>query len=247
MSTVAAPHGLNLEFLDATAEPEADAGATAPFFIIADRFVRIDVDGTVWIRRGAAVAYRGDLKFGRERLIQGDGKGLGRACAPLARVHGKGRLFCAYEGKHTVILRVEDHPVDIVSTALLAFEDCLQHEAHLVGGAGLAAGGLFAVRLSGRGLFALAPKGDPLTLRVTPEVPVVTDPDATVGWTGGVKPHLKTEIDWRTLIGQGGGESVQMVFEGDGYVVVQSKEEDPADRALYGRARSLIKKFVPIP
>jgi uncharacterized protein (AIM24 family) len=247
MSPVAAPCGLNLQFLDATLEPDASSGQAGAFSVVAKRFLRIDVDGAVWIKRGSAVAYRGILHFGRERVIQGDGRGVARECVPLARVTGKGHLICADEGKRSVVLRVEDEPVDITGTALLAFEASLQHQAHLVGTVGLAAGGLFAVRLSGTGLFALAPKGDPLTLRVTPEAPLVTDPDATVAWTGGVKPCLKTEFDWRGLIGHGGGDAVQMLFRGDGYVVIQSKEEDPTKRALFGHARSILKRFVPLP
>jgi uncharacterized protein (AIM24 family) len=64
-----------------------------------------------------------------------------------------------------------------------------------------------------------------LTLPVVPGAPVVTDPNATVMWSGGLSPSLKTDIQFKTLLGRGSGESIQMRFEGDGFVVVQPFEE----------------------
>ena len=46
--------------------------------------------------------------------------------------------------------------------------------------AGMMAGGLFNVKLAGKGLVAITTHYDPLTLRVTPQSPVSTDPNATV-------------------------------------------------------------------
>ena len=238
-----APSGRNLQFRENSLEPDDNEG---PFFVVNKRFLRIDVDGETWIRRGSVIAHRGDLVFRRERVIQGDLRGLCREFAPLARVTGRGRMFCAAEGKRAVVLQVMGAPVEVISTALLAFEVSLTHHAHLVKHVGLVAGGLYCIQLDGFGLFGLSPKGDPLTLRVTPDQPVITDPDATVAWTSGVTPHLKTGFDWRSLIGHGGGEAIEMELTGDGYVVVQAKEEDASKRPLMRRARSLVKKFVPI-
>jgi len=87
------------------------------------------------------------------------------------------------------------------------------------------AGGLFNVRLEGNGLIAITTHYDPMTLRVTPDSPVITDPNATVAWSGSLSPEFKTDISFKTFLGRGSGESIQMKFEGDGFVVIQPCEE----------------------
>ena len=74
-------------------------------------------------------------------------------------------------------------------------------------------------------MVAITTHGSPLTLRVTAAQPVFTDPNATVAWSGNLSPDLRTDISLRTLLGRGSGESIQMQFQGDGFVVVQPYEE----------------------
>jgi uncharacterized protein (AIM24 family) len=62
-------------------------------------------------------------------------------------------------------------------------------------------------------------------LRVTPQQPVITDPNATIAWSGNLSPEFKTDISLKTFFGRGSGESLQMLFQGDGFVVVQPYEE----------------------
>jgi len=64
-----------------------------------------------------------------------------------------------------------------------------------------------------------------MTLRVTPSSPVVTDPNATVAWSGSLTPDFKTDISFKPFLGRGSGESIQMLFQGDGFVVIQPCEE----------------------
>lgn len=87
------------------------------------------------------------------------------------------------------------------------------------------AGGLFNIRLSGRGLVAITTHYEPLTLRVTPDQPLFTDPNATVAWSGTLSPEIITNVTFRTLIGRGSGEAIQLKFVGDGWVVLQPYEE----------------------
>jgi uncharacterized protein (AIM24 family) len=53
----------------------------------------------------------------------------------------------------------------------------------------------------------------------------MTDPQATVAWSGELKPELKTNVDFKTLIGKDSGETFQMKFRGEGFVIVQPFEE----------------------
>ena len=87
------------------------------------------------------------------------------------------------------------------------------------------AGGLFNVKLEGAGMIAITTHHDPLTLRVTSGNPVCTDPNATVAWSGNLNPEFKTDISIGTFFGRGSGESIQMLFQGEGFVVIQPQEE----------------------
>lgn len=74
-------------------------------------------------------------------------------------------------------------------------------------------------------MIAITTHYDPLTLKVTASSPVTTDPNATVAWSGTLTPELKTDVSLKTFVGRGSGESIQMHFVGDGFVVVQPCEE----------------------
>jgi uncharacterized protein (AIM24 family) len=203
------------------------------FELESHKMLEIHVNGRVWTKLGAAIAYRGDLKFIREGMMEG---GLGKAfkkmvtgeVTPLSKVEGRGRLYVADSGKYISILRLAGDTINVSGNDLLAFEDTVSYDITMIRRvAGMMAGGLFSVKLTGHGMVALTTHGDPLTLRVTPNDPISTDPNATVAWSGNLAPELKTDISFKTLIGRGGGETFQMLFRGDGFVVVQPYEEKP--------------------
>jgi uncharacterized protein (AIM24 family) len=53
------------------------------------------------------------------------------------------------------------------------------------------------------------------------------DPQATVAWSGNLRLDIHTDISLGTLVGRTSGESVQMRFKGEGWVMVQPYEEGP--------------------
>lgn len=238
-------------FMADSLEPETGKDR---FDIVEKRLVRIEVDGFVWIRRGTAIAYHGDLKFRRETVLQAEGvqmkagpvrSALKREVVPLAKAEGKGCLYVSNDGAHNQVVRLEGGTVYIVSSNLLAFEPTLEHEVLMVGGVGVLAGGIFVIKMSGNGLVAFSVKGDPLMMRVTPDDPVSTDPTAVIAWTGSLWPELKTDIEMRSLLAHGGGEAVQMLFRGDGYVIVHARSRMEAMRSsLIKSVTSKIKKLV---
>jgi len=193
-----------------------------------ERILTIEVDGGVWLKPGAAIAYRGDLRFERLPTLQGrDLKDMiRRELVPLVRAVGRGRLYCAHHGWHLRVLHLADETLCVSAEELLAFEETLEHEIFLVGKrVGVAAGGLFGVRFSGTGALAFGVHGSPLTLPVTPANPVSTDPHATLAWSGELVPELKTDLSWRSVFRHGGSEPFQMSFQGEGFVVVQPAED----------------------
>ena len=134
--------------------------------------------------------------------------------------------YLADQGKEVQILRLQGDALNVNGNDLLAFEDSVGYDITMQRRvAGMAAGGLFSVRVQGSGLVAILSHGKPLTLRVTPNEPIFTDPNATIAWSGNLQPQLRMDSSLRSMIGRGGGETYQMVFQGDGFVVVQPYEE----------------------
>lgn len=215
-------------FLEKSADRDLNQGL---FELESDRMLDINLNGSVWIKMGSMVAYTGDIKFEREGIFeQGIGNLFKKAVSGegtrLTRATGRGSVFCADFGKKVTILRLNNESIFVNGNDLLAFEMSLQYEIKLMKKvAAMLAGGLFNVRLQGTGMVAITTHYDPMALPVTPQSPVVTDPNATVMWTGNVEPEFKTDFQLKTFFGRGSGESLQMKFTGQGYVVVQPYEE----------------------
>lgn len=203
------------------------------FELESPKMLEVHVKGRMWSKLGAMVAYRGQLTFKREGMLEG---GLGNALmkfvsgemVPLSKIEGHGVAYLADNAKNVTILRLTEETINVNGNDLLAFEDSVQYKITMHKRvSGMLSGGLFSVKLSGSGMVALMSHGKPLTLRVTPTDPVFTDPNATIAWSGNLVPELKTDLNIKTLLGRGGGETFQMVFRGEGFVVLQPFEEVP--------------------
>jgi len=222
-------HTLN-DFVTATAERDRPGDI---FELESHRMLEVNVKGRVWSKLGAMVAYRGNVKFIREGALEGGvGKALKRfvsgEVSPLVKIEGQGKVYLADSGKHITILRLQGETINVNGNDLLAFEDSVSYDITMHRRvAGMMAGGLFSLKLTGHGMVAIMSHGEPLTLRCLPHDPIITDPNATVAWSANLTPEVKTDISLRTLIGRGGGETFQMHFRGDGFVVVQPYEEVP--------------------
>lgn len=218
----------------------------SPFRLESPRILGIDVDGGVWLKPGAALAYYGDFVFGRRATLEATSLADAalREMAPLVQAKGRGRLYCGHGGCHVQLTVLHGESLVVASEELLAFEDTLRFEATLVEhGLGLAAGGMVAVRLSGDGALALTLHGSALALPVTPARPLCTDPFATVAWSGSLSPHLKTDLSWRSAVGHGGHEPIQMQFTGTGQVLVQASKDHrrvSLDLKVLERLRALV-------
>jgi uncharacterized protein (AIM24 family) len=194
----------------------------------------------VWMKAGAMVAYVGQIKFTREGLLDhGIGKLLKRSVtgegAKLTKAEGRGRLYLADSGKTIRILKLDNESLFVNGSDLLAFEPTVQWEIKMMRKlAAVVSGGFFNVRLSGCGLIAITTHFEPITLRVRPNMPVRTDPNATIAWSGNLTPEFKTDVTLKSFFGRGSGESIQMEFTGDGFVVVQPFEEISLQHAAGG-------------
>lgn len=216
------------EFVASSAQRDRGEGF---FELESERLLEINLDGSVWTKMGSMVAYVGNIKFTREGILEhGIGKFLKKAVsgegARLTKAEGHGRLYLADMGKKVTILNLEGESMYVNGNDLLAFERAIQWDIKIIRKiTGMMAGGLFNVRLEGRGMIAITTHYDPLTLRVTPDNPIITDPNATVAWSGSLTPEFRTDVSLKTFFGRGSGESIQMEFRGDGFVVIQPYEE----------------------
>ncbi len=204
---------------------------TGLFELESDAMLEINVDGTVMTKMGAMVAYTGDITFKKESAFAG---GLGKMfkkaftgeVSPLVEATGKGKLYVTDYKKKVTVIKLNNETINVQGNDLLAFEKTVNYDIKMMKSiAGMLGGGLFSVLLEGSGHVAFTSHGKPLTLRTSAANPVRTDPNATVAWSGNQMPELKKDIGLKNLLGRGGGESFQMNFSQDGFVVVQPYEE----------------------
>lgn len=205
--------------------------ATAPGMSVENaKCIRYTVNGEMLARQGSMVAYRGGLQF--ERKGQGVGGMLKRAVTgeglPLMAVRGQGEAWFAHEAQNCFIVEVDPGDEFTVNGRnVLCFDASLSYRIQTVKGSGIAGGGLFNSVFSGQGRLGLVCEGSPLVIPVTPEQPVYVDTDAVVGWTA----HLQTSLHRSQSIGSmlrgGSGEAVQLMLQGQGYVVVRPSEATP--------------------
>jgi uncharacterized protein (AIM24 family) len=216
------------DFIQSTGEKDLGQGV---FELERERMLEVNLNGMVWTKRGSMVAYTGDIRFTREGVLE---HGLGKLVkksltgegVSLTKAEGQGKLYLADEGKKVSVLKLGNESIFVNGNDLLAFEDSISWDIRMMKKlAGMMAGGLFNVKLEGTGMVAITTHHDPVTFRVTKEHPIFTDPNATVAWSGNLEPEIKTDVSLKTFVGRSSGESIQMVFRGEGFVVIQPYEE----------------------
>ncbi|MCK1991168.1 AIM24 family protein [Peribacillus muralis] len=216
------------QFVEKTKQQDKGQGL---FELETERILEINLEQQIWAKMGTMVSYRGQIKFEREGILEhGLGKLFKKALtgegASLMKSTGSGKLYVADQGKKISIIQLNGESICVNGNDLLAFEPSIQWDIKMMRRiAGLLAGGLFNVRLEGKGMVAFTSHYEPLTLMVEPGNPVYTDPNATVAWSGELQPEFVTDVSLKSFFGRGSGESVQMKFVGQGFVVVQPFEE----------------------
>lgn len=195
-----------------------------------ERLLEVNLNGFVWTKMGSMVAYQGDIKFTREGVMEhGVSKMLKEFVTgegfQLTKAEGKGRVYLADAGKKISILNLENSSICVNGNDVLAFDPTLEWDIKMMRRiTGILAGGLFNVKISGSGMVAITTHYDPVVLMV--KGTVFTDPNATVAWSGNLEPDFRTDISFKTFLGRGSGESIQMQFSGQsGFVVIQPYEE----------------------
>lgn len=214
-------------FLDRTAEKFE---GNEVFELENDYLLDVNLDGKVWAKRGSMVAYTGDIKFKKQSSLEGGidkfiMKKVSGENSKLMSATGYGNLFLADDGKRVTILNLEGSRLYVNGNDILAFEENIDWDIKMMAGAGSMSGGMFNIRLHGHGMIAITTHYTPITLAVTSERPVYTDPNATVAWSDGLSIEYKADVNLGTLFGRSSGETFQMEFRGNGFVIIQPYEE----------------------
>jgi uncharacterized protein (AIM24 family) len=181
---------------------------------------------TIQAKLGSMVAYQGDVKFehagsgGVSRFVKKAVTGEGTS---LMKMSGSGEVFLADTAQDIHLIKLENDQITCNGANVLAFDSDIEWDIKREKGVGVMAGGLFNMALSGTGWVAIISDGPPVLLN-TGEAPTYADPSAAITWASSVQTSVKTDVNLKTLIGKGSGETVQMSFSGPGWVLVQPSE-----------------------
>ncbi|MBU4336630.1 MAG: AIM24 family protein [Actinobacteria bacterium] len=183
--------------------------------------------GPVWCRAGSMVGYQGDVRF--EKKGSGLNKMLKQAVTgegvDLMLASGQGELFLGELAHDVQVIYLENDMISVNGASVLAFSSSIEWDIHrLQARGGMMTGGLYNVSLRGTGYVAVVTDGEPVALDVA-SAPTFGDPQAVVLWTAGVTMDLRVDTGGLgSMLRGGSGETFQMAFGGQGYVLIQPSE-----------------------
>jgi len=206
----------------------SETASTDAFALQNSKLLKVRLDQvTIQAKLGSMVAYQGDVGFehagagGIGRLVQKAITGEGQS---LMKISGRGEVFLADTAQDVHLFSLQDDRMTVNGHNVLAFDDGIDWDIERVKSvAGMMGGGLFNTRLHGTGWVAVLTDGPPVRLDVA-QAPTFADAQAAVAWSSGVTTAIKTDVKLKNLVGRGSGESLQMAFSGEGWVLVQPSE-----------------------
>lgn len=207
-----------------------------PFHLENKKLLKVSLQyGPVMARSGAMVAYQGDASFknlgsgGISKMIK---KAVTNEGVTAMEMTGNGQVFLANQGMDIQVMYLENDAVFCNGASVLAYSGSIEMDIERVGAggggiramAGGMAGGFWQVSLRGTGYVAVTSDGQPVVLDVA-SAQTVADADAVVLWSSGVtmQPRLDTG-GLKSMLRGGTGEMIQLVFGGQGWVMVQPSE-----------------------
>ncbi|WP_353109258.1 AIM24 family protein [Gordonia sp. (in: high G+C Gram-positive bacteria)] len=181
---------------------------------------------------GSMVAFEGQVSFksagfgGGEGLVAGIKKKATGEGLSLMEASGTGIVYLAQDAANVTVLDLHGETLQVEASQLLALTQNLTTNVTFAGVRGGASGqGLFTTTVTGQGQVALLSQGGPLIhLEVSPQFPLVVDPDAFVCAKGALSQSFVTDVSWRTVVGQGNGEAFSLRWDGTGVVPIQPAE-----------------------
>ena len=211
-----------------------------PFQLQGSKMLKVRVaDETIQAKLGSMVAYQGDVKFehagsgGLKRMAKKAVTGEG---AELMKISGTGEVFLADLAQEIQLVKLSGEAITVNGANLLAFDADIDWDIKKVEGvSGFMGGGLYNTHLSGSGYVALLSDGPPVLIELDGDQ-TFADPQAAITWSEGVSTSVKTDLNLKTFIGRGSGETVQLGFSGTGWVLIQPSEGRVTSAAAGGQA-----------
>ena len=188
-------------------------GASKTFTLHENGFLEINFANSVHVKKGTVSSYSGNLKFVAESGL------LGTTAQTLVKAVGQGKLFVYEKGRKTFLLDLADEFIYVEGGTLLALEETLTYRVEPIYDSAYQRK-IDTVKIFGKGSLAISTAIEPLTLRVTPELPLSISSMSLVAWTGNLMPSVVDDKSLENvMIGNGEDGSFKVRFEGDGVVV----------------------------
>jgi len=203
--------------------------ATQAFTLQNSKLLKVSLQQvTIQAKLGSMVAYQGDVRFehagsgGIGRMLKKAVTGEG---TQLMKMSGTGEVFVADTAQDIHLIYLEQDMITVNGPNLLAFDAGIEWDIRRIQGgmAAAAAGGLYNLALQGTGWVAVLSDGPPVLLNVA-QAPTFADPQAAITWSSGVSVAPKVDANLKSFIGRGSGETFQLAFSGQGWVLVQPSE-----------------------
>lgn len=231
--------------MESTLAQFAENASSDAFSLQNSKLLKVRLDAvTIQAKLGSMVAYQGDVKFehagsgGMTRMLKKAVSGEG---ADLMKVSGSGEVFLADMAQEIHLIRLENDKITVNGAHVLAFDAGIDWDIERVRDAGSAiAGGMSNMALAGTGWVAIVTDGPPVRLDVA-AAPTFADAQAAIVWSSGVSTTVKTDVNFKSLIGRSSGETIQVGFTGEGWVLIQPSEGSVGGSSLAGAAGGLSK------
>lgn len=231
--------------MQSTLEQFSETTSTDAFTLQNSKLLKVRLESvTIQAKIGSMVAYQGDVKFehagsgGMSRMLKKAVTGEG---AELMKVTGHGEVFLAVQAQDVHLIKLDDDKITCNGAHVLAFDAGIDWDIERVKDAGSAiAGGMTNMALKGSGWVAIVTDGPPVRLDVG-AAPTFADAQSAILWSSGVTTAIKTDVNLKSLIGRSSGETLQVAFTGEGWVLIQPSEGLVAGSPLAGAAGGLSK------
>ncbi len=188
-------------------------GASKTFVLHENGFLEINFASSVHVKKGTVSSYSGNLKFATETGL------LGTTAQTLVRAMGQGKIFLYEKGRKTFLLDLSEEFIFVEGGNLLALEETLTYRVEPIYDSGYQRK-IDTVKIFGKGSLAISTSIEPLTLRVTRDLPLSISSTALVAWTGNLVPTVMDDKSMESVMIESHDDgSFKVRFEGEGVVV----------------------------
>jgi tetratricopeptide repeat protein/biogenesis AIM24-like protein len=180
------------------------------FHSLGNNLVEVDFSGKVFIKQGTVYSYSGNLTFWVKDPRPG-------GSPALVIITGTGKLILTDKGREITFMQVEEEAVYVEPSHLLACEETLTPRYVPIGDGP----GPEVLILEGRGMAALSVASKPISLVVTPAMPVSVPSASVITWKGDLKAHVVDDRQLYEVVLRQGGPGALLRLEGSGRLLVE--------------------------